>query len=67
MHHAEDHRSRVKNQIQHNVRKLLKEEGLSEIEKELSQLNSKYNSSRRSDKEAGPKEYSRLETFGHEV
>jgi hypothetical protein len=40
------HKSRVKNQLQHNARKLLKEEGLSEIENELSKLNSKYSSSK---------------------
>jgi hypothetical protein len=46
------------------VRKLLKDEGLSDIEKELSNLNSKYSSAKRGSNKEHVAEYSNMETFG---
>jgi hypothetical protein len=54
--------------VQNNVRRLLQEEGLSEIEKEMHELSLKYGSSKDSVTAINvePKEFSRLETFGHD-
>lgn len=53
------------------MRKLLKEEGLSEIENELTKLNDKYSGSKQerpseTSVQVLKKEFSRLETFGHD-
>ena len=59
---------RIRNQVQNNVRRLLQEEGLSVIEKEMHELSLKYGSSKDSVTAINvePKEFSRLETFGHD-